>query len=145
VAQNEQLELLRAVAACEQQDQREQPAGNQVGERHKHGQPPGRERRRHPLPATDPWQPHRASRQSLCTVRARWPGRWRFVAATTCAGRNCNPRYLIVEAEGRCRGRQLMVALRGHDRGTDGEELDHVRAPAVRAFLQLDADDTFGL
>jgi hypothetical protein len=71
VAQNEQLELLRAVAACEQQDQREQPAGNQVGERHKHGQPPGRERRRHPLPATDPWQPHRASRQSLCTVRAR--------------------------------------------------------------------------
>jgi len=72
-------------------------------------------------------------------------GRYRFDAGTTYAGRNCNLRYLVVEAECRYRGRQVMFALRRHDRSTDGEELDHVRAPAVRAFLQLHADDAFGL
>src|SRR6266542_3627160 len=40
VAQNEQLELLRAVAAREQQDEREQPTGDDVDERHEHRQPP---------------------------------------------------------------------------------------------------------
>src|SRR5439155_3218228 len=40
VPQNEQLEFLRAIAAREQQDECEQPAGNEVDERHKHRQPP---------------------------------------------------------------------------------------------------------
>src|SRR2546423_345768 len=40
VAQNEELEFLRAVATREQQDEREQPAGNDVDERHEHRQPP---------------------------------------------------------------------------------------------------------
>ena len=36
-------------------------------------------------------------------------------------------------------------AFVGHDRGADGEELDHVRAPAVASLLDLHADDALGL
>src|SRR5213596_1808573 len=40
MAQSERLEFLRAVAAREQQDEREQPTGNEVDERHQHREPP---------------------------------------------------------------------------------------------------------
>jgi hypothetical protein len=40
VAQNEELQFLRAATAREQQDKREQPASNEVDERHTHSQPP---------------------------------------------------------------------------------------------------------
>jgi hypothetical protein len=68
--QNEQFEFLLAVAAREQQDEREQPAGDEVDERHEHGQPsrtgaPTLSR----LPAIRALTPHGASRQSLCTPR----------------------------------------------------------------------------
>jgi predicted amidohydrolase len=56
VAQNEQLEFLRAFAACEQHDEREQPTDKQIDEQHR--QPP---RKGAPdatrLPATDLSQP----------------------------------------------------------------------------------------
>src|SRR5215212_12026313 len=59
VAQNEEL-VLRAVAAREQQDEREQPAGNDVDERHEHRQPP----RTGGADATRP-----LANPSLCTPR----------------------------------------------------------------------------
>jgi hypothetical protein len=40
MAHNEQLEFLRAVAAREQQDKREQPAGNEADERNEHKKAP---------------------------------------------------------------------------------------------------------
>src|SRR5207253_5204440 len=40
---------------------------------------------------------------------------------------------------------QRLSSLAGHDRRAHGEEFDHVRTPTVRAFLQLHADDAFGL
>jgi hypothetical protein len=40
MTQNEEFEFLRAIAAREQQDEREQPTGTEVDERHKHRQPP---------------------------------------------------------------------------------------------------------
>ncbi len=39
MTQNEEFEFLRAVATREQQDEREQPAGDEVDERREHGQP----------------------------------------------------------------------------------------------------------
>src|ERR1700730_12099755 len=55
------------------------------------------------------------------------------------------PPAIVVETD---RGKRLgkrAGTLAGHDRGSDREEFDHVRAPAVRAFLQLHADDALGL
>ena len=67
MAQNEQLEFLRAVAACEQHNEREQPTDNQIDERHEHRQPPGKGAPTLPgLPATDHSHPRRL-RTGLCT------------------------------------------------------------------------------
>jgi hypothetical protein len=66
MAQNEELEFLRAVATRKQQDECEQPAGNEVDERAKHRQPPqDGERGRYPgTSATETPGTDRASRQN---------------------------------------------------------------------------------
>jgi hypothetical protein len=54
VAQNKELEFLRAVAAREQQDKREQAAGDDIDERHEHRQPPRTGRPTLPGPPANP-------------------------------------------------------------------------------------------
>jgi hypothetical protein len=67
MAQNKELEFLRAVATREQQDEREQAADDNVDERHEHRQPPTTGAPT--LPPGLPPAPHHASRPSFCTPR----------------------------------------------------------------------------
>src|SRR3954452_24520318 len=54
-------------------------------------------------------------------------------------------RLAAAEIEDRRRGLDRARLAVGHDRGHDGEELDHVAAPAVAALVDLDADDALRL
>jgi hypothetical protein len=76
VPQHEDLEFHRAVAAREQQHEREQPAGDDVDEQHEHGQPPRRDRRRYRAPSEPTPRPRAVPPDRVCAPHGlRCPAR----------------------------------------------------------------------
>src|SRR3954468_10715866 len=51
----------------------------------------------------------------------------------------------VIEREDEARRRDRVLLRDRDDRRADGEELDHVRGPAVTALLEVDANDALGL